>query len=57
MAGVHRLSHSYTTAWALLATALLAAAFYVRAHGVRIGLGLAVQFEPEPGPTAMTVAA
>src|SRR5205823_11228034 len=32
------------------------AAFYVRAHGLRVGLGLAVRFEPEPSPTAMTVA-
>jgi NNP family nitrate/nitrite transporter-like MFS transporter len=56
LAGVDRLSHSYSAAWALLAAALLAVALYVRAHGLRIGLGLAVQFEPEPSPTAMTVA-
>jgi NNP family nitrate/nitrite transporter-like MFS transporter len=56
LAGVDRLSHSYFTAWALLAAALLAVAFYVRGHGLRIGLGLAVQFEPGPSPTAMTVA-
>jgi NNP family nitrate/nitrite transporter-like MFS transporter len=56
LAGVDRLSHSSSTAWILLAAALLAVALYVRAHGLRIGLGLAVQFEPEPSPTAMTVA-
>jgi MFS family permease len=56
LAGVDRLSHSYFTAWALLAGVLLTAAFYVRAKGLHIGLGLAVQFEPEPRPTAMTVA-
>jgi NNP family nitrate/nitrite transporter-like MFS transporter len=55
-AGADRLSHSYSTAWLLLAAALLAVALYVRTHGLHIGLGLAVQFEPEPGPTAMTVA-
>jgi NNP family nitrate/nitrite transporter-like MFS transporter len=56
LAGVDRLSHSYSAAWIVLAAVLLAVALYVRAHGLRIGLGLAVQFEPEPGPTAMTVA-
>jgi len=56
LAGVDRMSGSYSAAWVLLAAALLAVAFYVRAHGLRIGLGLAVQFEPEPSPTAMTVA-
>jgi NNP family nitrate/nitrite transporter-like MFS transporter len=56
LAGVDRLSHSYSAAWILLAMALLAVALYVRAHGLRVGLGLAVQYEPEPGPTAMTVA-
>jgi NNP family nitrate/nitrite transporter-like MFS transporter len=56
LAGLDRLSHSYSVAWTLLAAALLAVALYVRAHGLRIGLGLAVHFEPEPSPTAMTVA-
>jgi NNP family nitrate/nitrite transporter-like MFS transporter len=56
LAGVDRLSHSYSAAWVLLAAALLAVALYVRAHGLRVGLGLPVRFEPEPGPTAMTVA-
>jgi NNP family nitrate/nitrite transporter-like MFS transporter len=56
LAGVDRLSHSYSAAWVLLAAALLAVALYVRTHGLRIGLGLAVQFEPEPSPTTMTVA-
>ena len=55
-AGLHSLTHSYSTAWALLAAVLLAAALYVRTHGLYIGLGLAVEFEREPSPTAMTVA-
>ena len=55
LAGIDRLGHSYSIAWILLAATLLAVALYVRAHGVRIGLGLAVTFEPEPGPSAMTV--
>jgi MFS transporter, NNP family, nitrate/nitrite transporter len=56
LTGMDRVSGSYSPAWVLLAAVLLAVAFYVRAHGLRIGLGLAVQFEPEPSPTAMTVA-
>jgi len=56
LAGVGRLSHSYSAAWALLAALLLAVALYVRGHGLRIGLGLAVQFQPEPSATTMTVA-
>src|SRR5439155_20699662 len=48
LGGVDRLSGSASTAWALLAAALLAAALYVRSHGLRTGLGLAVRFEPEP---------
>ncbi len=54
--GVHRLSHSYSAAWTLLAALLLAAALYVRTHGMSVGLGLAVRYEPAPGPTAMTIA-
>jgi NNP family nitrate/nitrite transporter-like MFS transporter len=56
LVGVDYLGHSPATAWILLAAALLAVAVYVRARGVRIGMGLAVHFEPEAGPTAMTVA-
>jgi len=56
LTGVDRLSHSYSTAWILLGAAMFAVAFYVRAHGLRIGLGLSVRFEPEPSPTAMTLA-
>ena len=55
-AGLHRVTGSYSTAWALLAAMLLAAALYVRTHGLYIGMGLAVRFEPEPSPTTMTVA-
>jgi len=55
-AGLHGPTHSYAAAWALLAAVLLAAALYVRTHGLYIGLGLAVEFEPAPSPTAMTVA-
>jgi NNP family nitrate/nitrite transporter-like MFS transporter len=56
LAGAATLSHSSSAAWTLLAAVLLAAALYVRSHGLHIGLGLAVRFEPEPSPTAMTVA-
>jgi hypothetical protein len=56
LAGAAALSHSSSAAWTLLAAVLLAAALYVRSHGLHIGLGLAVRFEPEPTPTAMTVA-
>ncbi len=56
LAGVDRLSRSYSTAWILLGAVLVAVALYVRAHGLRVGLGLAVQSAPEPSPTAMTVA-
>lgn len=55
-AGVYALTHTYSTAWTLLGAVLLAAALYVRSHGLYIGLGLAVKFEPEPSPTRMTVA-
>jgi NNP family nitrate/nitrite transporter-like MFS transporter len=55
-AGVDRLTHSDAAAWTLLAVTLLTAALYVRTHGLHIGLGLAVQFDPGPSPTAMTVA-
>jgi hypothetical protein len=55
-AGVYALTHTYSTAWTLLAAVLLAAALYVRTHGLYIGLGLAVKFEPEPSPTRLTVA-
>jgi hypothetical protein len=56
MAGVDRLTGSYSAAWVLLGAALLAGSLYVRAHRLRIGLGLAVRFEPAPSATAMTVA-
>jgi MFS transporter, NNP family, nitrate/nitrite transporter len=56
LAGVNRVGHSYSAAWALLAALLLGVALYVRGHGLRIGLGLAVQFQPEPSATTMTVA-
>jgi NNP family nitrate/nitrite transporter-like MFS transporter len=56
LVGVGRLGHSYSTAWIVLAAALTAVARYVGAHGLRIGLGLAVRGESAPSPTAMTVA-
>jgi NNP family nitrate/nitrite transporter-like MFS transporter len=56
LAGVNQVGHSYSAAWALLAVLLLVAAFYVATHGLRIGLGLAVQFQPGPSATTMTVA-
>ncbi|MCA2215962.1 MFS transporter [Jidongwangia harbinensis] len=56
LTGVTGLTGSYSVAWLLLAALLLAAALYVRAHDLHIGLGLAVRFEPEPSPTAMTIA-
>jgi hypothetical protein len=48
--------HWYTAEWLLLAGSLIAAAVYVRGHGLTVGLGLAVRVEPEPGPVATTVA-
>jgi hypothetical protein len=54
--GLYALTHSYSTAWTLLAAMLLGAAIYVRTHGLFVGLGLAVRFEPEASPTRMTVA-
>jgi len=56
LAGLYNVTDSYFAAWALLAAMLLAGAFYVRTHGLYVGLGLAVRFEPEPGPATMTVA-
>ena len=56
LAGVSRLGHSYSAAWVLLAAFLLGVALYVRAHGLRVGLGLVVQFQPGPSATRMTVA-
>src|SRR5439155_6088977 len=44
LAGVDRLTGSLSAAWILLAVGLLLVAHYVREHGLRIGLGLAVQF-------------
>jgi hypothetical protein len=55
LTGVDRLGHSYSTAWLLLGGVLLAVALYMRAHGLRIGLGLAVRFEPEESATATTI--
>jgi NNP family nitrate/nitrite transporter-like MFS transporter len=56
LAGVDLLTRSYTMGWTLLAMALAGVAIYVRARGLRIGLGLAVRPEPTGGPTAMTIA-
>lgn len=42
--------------WIVLAAILLAAALYVRASDLRVGLGLAVGFRPSPSPTATTIA-
>jgi NNP family nitrate/nitrite transporter-like MFS transporter len=56
LAGVDRLSGSYALAWVVLAAILVAVAFYVRTHRLRIGLGLAVLVEPDSSPTATTVA-
>ncbi|MFI5897951.1 nitrate/nitrite transporter [Actinoplanes sp. NPDC051513] len=56
LAGLYRLTHSYTAAWTLLAAVLLSAVLYVRTRGLNVGLGLAVGFRPRPSPTATTVA-
>jgi NNP family nitrate/nitrite transporter-like MFS transporter len=56
IAGLHRLTGSYTPAWALLAAIVLAAGLYVRSRDLYVGLGLAVGFRPGPSPTATTVA-
>ena len=55
-AGTYSLTGSYSPAWALLGALLLIGVLYVRAHGLFIGLGLAVDFAPDPSPTTMTVA-
>ena len=54
--GTFGLTRSYSAAWAVLGALLLAGAMYVRARGLYIGLGLAVDFAPDPSPTTMTVA-
>jgi MFS transporter, NNP family, nitrate/nitrite transporter len=54
--GTYALTGSYSPAWLVLGALLLAGVLYVRAHGLSIGLGLAVDFAPEPSPTTMTVA-
>jgi len=56
VAGADRLSGTRAAGWLVLGAVLLGAALYVRANGLRVGLGLAVQPEPIPSPTAMTVA-
>jgi hypothetical protein len=56
LAGVDVLTRSYAMGWTLLALALAGVAVYVRACGLRIGLGLAVRSEPTGGPAAMTIA-
>jgi MFS family permease len=56
LAAVNAVTRSFTPAWMLLALVLFAGASYVRTNGLRIGLGLPVRYEPEPSPTAMTVA-
>ncbi len=56
LAVVDVVTPSYAPAWILLAVLLFAGALYVRTHGLRIGLGLPVRYEPEASPTAMTVA-
>jgi NNP family nitrate/nitrite transporter-like MFS transporter len=56
LAGVDRLSGSGAAAWLLLAGILLAVAVYVRAYGLRVGMGLAVRDDTGHSPTAMTVA-
>jgi MFS transporter, NNP family, nitrate/nitrite transporter len=55
-AAIDVVSRSSTPAWIVLAVVLFAGAAYVRTHGLRVGLGLPVRYEPEPSPTAMTVA-
>jgi MFS transporter, NNP family, nitrate/nitrite transporter len=56
LAALRMLTHSDMAAWILLGVVLLAAAFYVRAHDLDVGLGLAVRFRPGLHPTATTVA-
>jgi len=56
LAGADRLSGSDSAAWLLLAVVGLAVAWYVWAHGLRVGLGLAVPSAVQRSPTAMTVA-
>jgi MFS family permease len=56
LAAVDVASGSFVPAWMVLAALLFAAAWYVRTHGLRVGLGLPVPYRPEPSPTATTVA-
>jgi MFS transporter, NNP family, nitrate/nitrite transporter len=56
LVGLDRISGSYTAGWLLLAVVMSAVTLYVRAYGLRIGLGLAVRPPAVPSPTAMTVA-
>jgi MFS transporter, NNP family, nitrate/nitrite transporter len=56
VAGADRLSRTHAAGWLVLGAVLLGVALYVRANGLRVGLGLAVQPEPVPSPMAMTVA-
>lgn len=54
--GTYSVTRSYSAAWVLLGVSLLVAVLYVRARGLFIGLGLAIDFAPDPSPTTMTVA-
>jgi NNP family nitrate/nitrite transporter-like MFS transporter len=56
LAVAQSLSSSPSAGWTLLAAVLLAAALYVRTHGLHIGLGLALRIRPTSSPTAMTIA-
>jgi NNP family nitrate/nitrite transporter-like MFS transporter len=56
LAGLDRVTHSFTAGWVVLAGVLMAAVLYVKACDLHVGLGLAVGFRPGPSPTATTVA-
>jgi NNP family nitrate/nitrite transporter-like MFS transporter len=56
IAGVYAATGSPAAAWLAIAVVLTGAAVYVRAHGLRVGLGLAVRTEAVAGPPTMTIA-
>lgn len=56
LAACDRLSGSPVAAWLLLAAVLSAVAWYVWAHGLRVGMGLLVRSAAQPSPTTLTVA-
>jgi NNP family nitrate/nitrite transporter-like MFS transporter len=55
MIGMDHLSHSANASWLVLAALPIAAAIYVRANGLAVGMGLAIRPEPDQRPAALTM--